>query len=148
MDASGGNRGDGMPAVQGLIRGQHVVAQVFEPGRAFAEIDHLVAGIGQISARENGLDPGQGSGFRRVYGLDARMGVGRAQDLSVEQAGQPGVGAVNGAPSDLVNAVVADGAGADDFVAVVGRHGVPPRWVQALWRTSSAASRTARMILS
>ena len=98
-----------MPAVQGLICGQHVVAQVLEPSRAFAEIDHLVSGIGQISAREDGLDPGQSRSFRSVYGLDARMGVGRAQDLSVEQAGQPGVGAVNGAPSDLVNAVVADG---------------------------------------
>ena len=45
-----------MPAVQGLIRGQHVIAQVFEPGRTFAEIDHLVSGIGQIDTREDGLD--------------------------------------------------------------------------------------------
>ena len=73
--------------------------------------DHLVAGIGQISAREDGLDPRQSRSFRSIYGLDARMGVGRAQDLSVEQAGQLGVSAVNGAPSDLVNAVVADGGG-------------------------------------
>jgi len=96
--------------------------------RAFAEIDHLVAGIGQIGTGENGLDPGPGRGFRSVYGLDACMGMGRAQDLSVEQTGQSSVAAVQGAPGDFVDPVVADGAGAADFIAPGGRHGVPPRW--------------------
>ena len=48
-----------------------------------------------------------------------------------------------------IDAIVVDGWGADDFIAISGRHGVfSLSQYQALYWTSCAASRTARTILS
>ena len=49
------------------------------------------------------------------------MGMRTAEDLAVEQARQAHVGPVHRSAGDLIDAVVADGAGADDFVLAVGR---------------------------
>ena len=49
------------------------------------------------------------------------MGMRAAQDLAVEQARQAHVGPVHRGPGDLIDTVVANGAGADDFVLAVGR---------------------------
>ena len=58
MPVAGADSGDWVAAVEGLVSRQYVVAQILEPGWAFAEIDDGIAGRGQVGAREYCLDAG------------------------------------------------------------------------------------------
>ena len=67
------------------------------------------------------MNTGHLFGLARVYGQDARMGVGAAQDLSVQHAGQVDIAGVNGLACDLVDTVVTNRSSADDLVLRNGR---------------------------
>ena len=56
--------------------------------------------------------------------LNHRVGVGAAEYLAVEQAGQIGVGAVAGSTRNLVGSVRPDGPGTDHVELFVGEHDV------------------------
>ena len=62
------------------------------------------------------MDAGKGEGTAGVDATDAGVGVGAAEDFAVQHAGQVDVGGITGAAHDLVGAVVAYGASADDAV--------------------------------
>src|SRR5262249_31361110 len=113
--ADRGDGGDGLALVVDLVARQAVAAEVPQVDRPFAQLRDLVAGVGEVGGGDDGLDAGQGEGLADVDLLDAAVRDGAAQDAAVQQARHLHVGAVNGPTRDLVHAVVADGARADDL---------------------------------
>ena len=136
MGAVGGNCGDGVALVEGLLGGQTVVAQELGVDhRAFAQVQHAPAGLRQVGGGGDGVDPGHGLGLAGVDALDAGMGVGAAQDLAVQHAGEIDVGSVLRPPGDLVGAVVAKRAAANDAVALGGGGSLGGgHWFTSQWR--------------
>ena len=105
---------DGVPAEQGFVGSQNVVA-----GRARRHRGVLLAGDGQIGARHNTANAGQRFGGRGVDGLNSRVGVGATQNFCVEHPAHFKVRAVFGPPGYLVGAVVANRPRADDIIVGV-----------------------------
>src|SRR5262249_26253913 len=91
---------------------------------ALAQLGDAAAGVGQVRGGDDRFDAGQAEGLFDADAADKGVGVGAAQDAAGEQAGQLDVGTVNGPAGDLVEAIVADGTGADDLVP--GFHPVVP----------------------
>ena len=141
VHVDGRHRGDGVAAVQRLFLRQHVVAEELQVHGALAEVGDLVRRLGQVAVRHHRLDAGQRLRLAGVDGLDARVRVRAAQHLAVQHAGQAHVGAVDRPAGHLVGAVRTHRARADYFVSRCICH-------QALASMVSAASRTARTILS
>src|SRR5205823_11478386 len=111
-----GDGGHGLAPVQHLAAGQAVAAQVVQLDRAFAQVGDAVAGVGQVGGGDDRLDARR---LKRLADLDAAddaVGVRAAEDAAVQEARHGEVGAVQGAAGNLVGAVVADGAGANDLV--------------------------------
>ena len=67
-----------------------------------------------VGRRHRGQDAGQSLGPRGVDAGDASVSVGAAQDVGVQHARNADVYAEDRVPGDLVDAVVADGAGSND----------------------------------
>ena len=117
--ARGGNGGDGVALVQGLVVGEHVVAEVAEVCRALSERDDLVGHFRQVRAGDDGEHAVHGLGLTRVYRQDSCVGVGTANELCVEKVVRVEVRAVLGASGHLVGPVVTDGPRSDDLVVAV-----------------------------
>ena len=117
----GSDGGNGVTAIQRLLPRHHVAAveTVVDRGPFLLVLD-LGGHLGEIGGRHHGMDAGQ---CQRLAGIDAAnagVGVGAAQDLAVQHAGQVDVGGVAGAAHDLVGTVVAHRARADDAVVFLG----------------------------
>ena len=95
-----------MADVKRLLTGEDVLPLV-APGRLVGVVG------GEVPGGDYGADAFQGLGLGSVYGLDAGVGVGAAQHPTAKEVGGLEVGAVAGAPRDLVGAIVTDGPGAD-----------------------------------
>ena len=128
--------GDGVPLIEGFFGGQAVVAEELGVDHgAFAQVNDPAGRLGEIGGGYHGVDAGHGLGLAGVDALDAGVSVGAAEDLGVEHPRQADVGAILGAASNLVGAVVADGTAADNTVAVGsggllgGSHGSSPKGV-------------------
>ena len=137
----GVGRGDArhrMTFIEHLVAGHHIAQHVAQIRIALLEV---VAG-------DDGLDARQGQGLGDVDGADPRMGMGAAQDLADEHGGGRHVGAELGPARDLVQAVRAQGARADDGESVTGCDGFDIEGHQRDSRISAAALVTARTILS
>ncbi len=111
-----GHRRHGMALVEHLVAGQDVVALELETLVSVAELLAGEGGEGKVPCRHHRLDAGVSLGLAGVDGLDAGMGVGAAQDFTMQQAGELDVGAVLGASGDFIHTVGPDGALADDLV--------------------------------
>ena len=119
-----GHRGDGMALVQGLLRGQAVVAQELGVDhRPFAQVQHPSTGLRQVGGCHHGMDAGHGFRLAGVDALDAGVGVRAPQHLSVEHPRQGQVRAVLRPPGNLVGPVVPDGP-APDYAVAVGSGGL------------------------
>ena len=116
--------GDGMPGVERLVRGEHVVAHVLERRERLAEVDEVVAEPREVRVGHDGEHALEGERLRGIDADDAGVGVGAAQHAAEEHAGQAHVGAVLGPAGDLVRAVRAYGTGADDLVSLGRDHAV------------------------
>ena len=142
VDVGGGDAGDGVTAVEGLVGGEHVLAHVRGRGGALTHVEHLVGDDRQVAVGHHSEDAGHGLGRARIDGEDARVRVGTAQDGALDEVGKVDVGAVERLARDLLDAIGADGTGADDLV--VGLLG----GCHAETSSISDALRTARTILS
>ena len=123
-----GDGGHGMALIERLLARHDVAGDVPEILR-----DPLRADIGELVVREVGggdhrPDARQRLGLRGVDAPDARMGVGAAQHLADQLAGQPVIGAVLGAAGDFRHAVRTDGAGANPLELF--RFGAHPQGLQ------------------
>ena len=119
----GRHGGDGVPDVEHAVAREHVVR-----APDFAGVLRAVALRGrEVGVGDDGAHAGMGFGAAAVDAEDAGVGVGAAQDRAGQHAGQAHVGAVLGPADDLVDAVMADGACANDLVSGLfgGDHGVP-----------------------
>ena len=76
----------------------------------------LSATTGRSLVGHDREDAGHGLGRARVDGEDAGVRVGAAQDRALDEVGEVDVGAVERLARDLLDAVGADGTGADDLV--------------------------------
>ena len=141
VHVDGRHRGDGVAAVQRFFLRQHVVAEELQVHRALAQVFDPVGRLWEVAVRHHRLDAGQRLRLAGIDRLDARVGVGTAQHLAVQHARQAHVGAVYGPAGHLVGAVRAHRPGTDHFISRCICH-------QALASMVSAASRTARTILS
>ena len=141
--AGGGHRGHDVAVVEHLVAGHAVARNMLRVDGQLAHHGGAGADVGHIVSSDDGLHPGQGRGRGGVDGLDGGVGVRTAQHLAVQQTGRVDVRAVFGPTGDLVDAVVADRARADDFELVFlrGCHVYLPC-------ISAAASCTALTILS
>ena len=118
----GGDGGDGVATVQSLVAGQEVVAEELEAVVVVAQLVLAQRRKGHIGGGYDGADAGQRFGLADVNGLDARVGVGAAEDAPLQQAGQVQVGAVLGAARNLVHPVGTHRALADYVVLHLGKH--------------------------
>src|SRR5262249_15429323 len=120
--ADGGDGGDGLALVMHLAARQAVAAQVLEVDGALAQLGNAVAGVHEIGAGDDGFHPGHRQRRAGVDALDDAVRNVTGENAPVQQAGQLDVGPVDGPASYLVDAVVANRAGADHLVAVGGTH--------------------------
>jgi hypothetical protein len=184
--------GVGQGVLHGEDRRQHLVVDPDEPERRLggplvvgrhrrhpvAHVEHrvdgqrvLVAGPGddavgdrQVAPGDDGVHAGEGGGAAGVDGEDAGVGVGRAQDLAVQQPGRLQVVGEDGLAGDLAPAVHLAVALADDReggapaalraggpAGTLPAHGSPPPvagpGAGRAWWTTSAALTTASRIL-
>ena len=116
MDAVGSHRGNGVAVVEHFVLGQNVGAQVHQIGHVLAHLLHFVFGWGQVFAGDNRCDAGERFSFAGVNAQNTGVGVGAAQNLAIEQAGQLGIRTVAGRAGHFVHPVVADRTGSDHFV--------------------------------
>ena len=151
MRVDSGHAGNGLADVEDLIAGQDIVSQILERCGPFTNVHDLVPGPGEIPGGSHSLDTGQRLGPGGVDGPDTGVGMGAAEDLSVEQARGLEVGAVQSAARDLIGSIVANGSGAD-HIELLGRQdyvgfvlGGGHAFVSCIL---PAASMTARIILS
>jgi hypothetical protein len=135
-----------MALVEHLVAGDDVLADMADVHRRLAHRQLEVAETREVLAGDDRLHALQRFGALGVDRDDPGMGVRAAQDLAVQHPGDLVVRAVIGAAGDLVDAVRADRAGADNG-ELRGRD----RDVHAALRScliSEAASITARITLS
>ena len=116
VGVDGGDGGHRVALEQRLVAGQHVIGGELETAIVAAQFLFGQGGEGQVFCGYDGPDPGQDLSLAGVYGADAGVGMRTAQHLAVEQAVQPDVRAVLGAPGHLIYAVGTDRALADDVV--------------------------------
>ncbi len=139
-----GDRGHRVTLVKSLADRHAVARQVPQIGRRRADNALIRREVREVGAGRHRLDARQRHRLVGVDRHDPRMGVRAALDLAPQHAGHDHVGAEIGAAGDLVDAVRANGTGADDlegfFVEETHRAASP--------LISAAASSTARMILS
>ena len=87
--------------------------------------------IGRSLTVTTALTPGVGLGLAGVNRLDAGVGMGAAEHLSVQQSTHLEVSAILGSAGDLVGSVMTDGPGPNYVVIRVGQHNIrhsqPPR---------------------
>ena len=126
MRAGGGDGGDGVALVEDLAPRQHVV------GRRLAERGLARNGVWRADVVRGGDGPDVRVSLRPagVDAHDARVGVGAAEHLAVEHAGDADIGSVERLAGHLVYAVVADRPRADHpvlpgFLLSLGRHIFP-----------------------
>ena len=106
MVAHGGYASYGMANVKRFLTSEDILPLVAPGG--------LVGVVGgEVPGGDDGADALQGLGLGSVDGLNAGVGVGTAQDPTAKEVGGLEVGAVAGAPRDLVCAIVTDRPGAD-----------------------------------
>jgi hypothetical protein len=143
---TGGRDGrDGVSLIEDLLASHDVPAYVPIVQHHLACGGELWRQVAEVVPCHDSLHALERLGRGGVDAQDAGVGVRAAQDPSDQLAGELHVGAEAGAPGDLVHAVRADRAGADDLEVRIGlercRHQCAPL-------ISAAASWTARTILS
>ena len=114
VGAVGGDGGDGVAGGEGLLSGHDVLGEHPRAAANLGVVNGLVFQDGEVGGGDDGANAGKGLRFTRVDGPDARVRVRAAEHLAVDEAGHGDVGAVAGAPGDLVHAVVPDRACAYD----------------------------------
>ena len=125
VGAGGGDGGDGVALIQGLVLGQHIVAEeTVVDHRALGQFGGPARGFLKIGGGYYGPDAGMGGGPAGINGLDAGVGVGAAENLAVEQAGQADVRAVVGFAGDFVRPVGPHRPGAYYIVFLIGKDDV------------------------
>ena len=136
---------DGVALVERLVPRHHVQGHVALVGRLLAALENRRGQVGEVRRGNHGLHAGKGAGPGRVDADDARVGMRAAQDTAHQLARHVEVRAIGRAACDLVRAVGPDRSGANDLEG-----GFLQRLAHATfsWRSSAAASMTARMILS
>ena len=125
MGTVGRHASDGVALVQRFAPGQHVgaeEAQVLDG--PLGQVRQLPGGFRPVGRGHHRVNARQRLGGAGIYGLDHRVGMGTAEYLAVEQAGQIGVGAVAGPARHLVGAVRPDRPGTDHVELFVGEHDV------------------------
>ena len=132
--------------VENLIECEAVVRNIDDVRGAFADMHHQRFQRRQVPARRHGLDPGKGLGLTRIDRDDPGVRMRTAQDRAPEHPRRLEIGAVERPARDLVDTVGTHRARADmaELLHLFGR-------VHAgvlSWRSSAAASSTARTILS
>ena len=132
----GRDPGDGVAVIERLAAREAVVGHVAH--------ELVILGC-KVVMGDDRLHPRQGQRLGGVDGIDRRMGMRRAQDEAREHTRQGEVRAILGAARDLVDAVGAGNAGAQNLEVGLDVgwlvHAVSPRiWAAATW--------TALMILS
>ena len=121
MGADRAHGRDRVARVEHLVRGQRVLGDLAHINGGFADVRELIHGLDQVVGRGHGAHSVEREGLGGVDRDNLGVGVRAAQDLAVEQARQAHIGSVHRGTGDLIDAVVANGAGADDFVLAVGR---------------------------
>ena len=122
-------RGDGcyrVALVEHLGRGDDVVQHPVELCGAFAGVDHLVGGAGEVGVGDHGEYAFERLSLGRVNADDSCVGVRAAQDATGDHAGQVQIRAVLRGAGDLVDTVVPDRSGTDDVVLL----GFPGLWLR------------------
>ena len=123
--AVGGDGGDRVSGVQGLVRREYVVAHVAKAGEdVLANFGEALGHLREVPAGRHGSHAGMGLSRRRVQPLYDGVGVRAAQDLPVQHAGQVDVRAVTRRARHLLDAVVPNGSGADNLVLFLGKNHV------------------------
>jgi hypothetical protein len=102
--------------VQHFVMGHYVLGHLPNGALRFGEIDDLVLDDGEVFRGRHGENPRQSLRFAGIYRSDTSMSVGAAQYLSMQHANQLSVRSVFSRSRHLVQAVVADGPGADNPV--------------------------------
>src|SRR5690606_4679034 len=110
-----GDGGDRVALIERLVGREDVVAQFLQVDGAFAQLLDLVGRAGQVLRRNDSEDARVPLRFARVDRKDAGVRVRAAEDARMDKPRQADVGAVLRLAGDLLHAVGADWAGADDF---------------------------------
>ena len=118
------NRGDGMALIQRFALGEHIAVDISQSCLAFAHVDELVFGIGQVVGGNDRMHAVHLLGLGRVNGANPRMRVRAAQDGTVQRAGKREVGTVKSSAGNLVRAIVTHRPGADDIECLGGQNHV------------------------
>ena len=92
--AGGSDRGHGVAFVEHLAGGQGILGDFADVDAGLADVGYLVDRFDQVGGGDHTPHTGQFESPASVDGKDAGVGVGRSQDLAVEQAGEPHIGAV------------------------------------------------------
>ena len=121
VGAYGSHSGHSVALEESLLPRHHVLGHQAGIAQHLGEVDGLGVDQGEVQRRRHRGNTGKGLGLAGIYGTNAGVGVGTAQDFAVEHSRQLGVRAVLGGPGDLFQAVVADGPGAQYPIFTRGR---------------------------
>ena len=137
---AGGNGGDGVTVIKRLFARHAVVENV---GGGI-----VIGDLSEVGAGDDGVDALDRLGRRRVDGFDAGVGVRAAQHLADQHPRRSDVGTEAGLAGDLVDAIGAQGARADDLELLGVEDLFAVECHHDAFLRSAAVSSTARMILS
>ena len=118
VGADCGHRSHRMTVVKHLVMGDNVIAQFAQIGRIFPHFLDLIGHFAQIGACTNRRHARQFFSGARVDRENAGMGMGAAHKFAIEHVGQVNIVGIHSTSGHLIHTIVADGAGADYFVAI------------------------------